>query len=228
MNNFFDRIRCINLDRRPERWATLNLEFRVLEKLQRFPAADGLANPPPAWWRELPGAWGNFCSHRAVLADFLASGANSLLVLEDDCQAEPNFVGEIDSFLSAVPANWDQLYFGGVVMGKTEPVNALVRRAFGVQLAHAYGIRRAFAEHLVKTFSTDQVPPTVAGCFVSHFMAAQHADRRWNIYTPERWLIRQKKGPSDVIGMMTRWKSQYFEGKFDHGQGCKIAPVAGT
>lgn len=62
MKHFFDRVVCINLDRRGDRWhrfqdnvASAGWPFVEIE---RFSAVDGHKVPSPGWWRAGGGAWG--------------------------------------------------------------------------------------------------------------------------------------------------------------------------
>ena len=62
MREFFDRVVCVNLDRRPERWARFQKNLgRVawpFKEVERFRAVDGAMVPPPVGWVSGGGAWG--------------------------------------------------------------------------------------------------------------------------------------------------------------------------
>ena len=113
------RALCINLDRRPERWEAFKRNCPI-RGVHRFPAIDGRAVRPPAWWRQGGGAWGCMLSHIRILEQALADGLDRcggrggvLLVLEDDALFPPDFAERAARFIRALPADWEQAYLGG-------------------------------------------------------------------------------------------------------------------
>jgi glycosyl transferase family 25 len=111
----FSAVRIINLRSRGDRRREITSEFARLgltidgSKIKFHDAARfEEADPFPS-----VGAKGCFHSHLALLEEAKAAGAESLLILEDDC----DFIGNIESaFLRAAKAlraaHWD-LFFGG-------------------------------------------------------------------------------------------------------------------
>ncbi|MFN3745697.1 MAG: glycosyltransferase family 25 protein [Hyphomicrobiaceae bacterium] len=84
------RCLCINLDRSPDRWASIQKQAAVLGlRIDRLPAVDGgsLANPPD--FPVSAGAIGCFLSHRACWEDIGRGAADPVLVLEDDALLSP-------------------------------------------------------------------------------------------------------------------------------------------
>lgn len=111
-----DRCVCINLDRRPERWEAFLGRFPVdwpWTRPERWSAIDGKACDIPQWHLGPAGAWGCLRSHLAVWRWQVANGFESVLVLEDDAVFSRNAVETIRETMSLLPADWDQVYFGG-------------------------------------------------------------------------------------------------------------------
>ena len=116
----------INLDRSPERLATMSARLAGLGwAFERMPAVDGRAidwrhHPDVdergferAQGRRLqPGDVGCYLSHLAALRRFLDSPARHLLVLEDDADPEPDCSAVIQALL-AMPERWDVVKLSG-------------------------------------------------------------------------------------------------------------------
>lgn len=120
MNNpfdFFEKIYCINLDHRTDRWEKCNKKFKELgisEKVQRF-SAFNFQHPDPKY-KKLLGQAGCTLSHFSVLKNSIDNNISNYLVLEDDFEIELSkeelFI-KLNNSLKELPENWDLLYLGG-------------------------------------------------------------------------------------------------------------------
>lgn len=126
INNFFDKIICINLDKRTDRlkesqkqWASNGL------KVERMSAVDG----NPMKWKHVTerdaginaikkhswdGAAGCMASHVNIWKRAKREGWKNVLIIEDDCDFIENLQVHFAKKINQVPHNWDMLYFGGV------------------------------------------------------------------------------------------------------------------
>ena len=203
----FDRVVCVNLDRRPERWARFqkNLE-RVswpFKEVERFRAVDGAMVPPPAGWVSGGGAWGCMQSHRRILEDAILDNLTTVLVLEDDAYFPPEFAEEVAEFLAKVPDDWDCLMLGGqhIHIDKKPPipVGPGVLRCLNCQRTHAYAIKRNAMLDLYQKWHS-WTPKTSGHCdhIMGPFMASKKtyapADRRGR----PRMLVGQDHNQSDI------------------------------
>jgi glycosyl transferase family 25 len=114
MNNFFDRIFCVNLDSRPDRWKSAVEEFEKHSlQVERIPGIDGskmnLDFPPEI----KEGAVGCALSQFFAIKYAKQLGLNNFLLLEDDIQFEDNINNIFDEYVKEVPEDWDMLYLGG-------------------------------------------------------------------------------------------------------------------
>jgi len=138
----FERVFCINLDRRPDRWKFMQSQFAHLRMpVQRWSAVDGnnlnvqnLANVGLVAKAALPryflpaqqklfgtdltdGAIGCALSHMQIWKEIIECGRgeqSTFLVLEDDCQFLPDFSEEVlAQRLDHVPNDWELIYIGG-------------------------------------------------------------------------------------------------------------------
>lgn len=102
-----DRIVCINLDQRADRWQCVQLQLAHASwpfgSVERFSAIDGQKVPPPMWWRAGAGAWGCYQSHVAEMRRAIQDDVKSLLILEDDAVLSESFASHAQAFLAAVP-----------------------------------------------------------------------------------------------------------------------------
>lgn len=115
VNDYFDKVVVINLDRRPDRMERLGAQLDELGiQYERFSAVDGRAldiNPIIA----------GTMSHVAVWKKYRGK---KVLVLEDDALFCENFNEKFAEYILKLPDNWDIFYLGVCLpkhTGKLEP-----------------------------------------------------------------------------------------------------------
>ena len=113
LSNYFDKIYCINLDRRKDRWDETIKEFEkwgIYEKIERYPAIDGslLENN----YKINNGELGILMTHFNLINESKKNNLKNILIIEDDIEFT-NGIKNIDKFMSLIPTNWDMIYFGG-------------------------------------------------------------------------------------------------------------------
>ena len=117
INDYFDRVVVINLDRRTDRMAILDPRLKELGiEYERFSAIDAKAEG-------ISGQDANRFSNLAILETV---GTDKVLILEDDANFLPGFQEKFDIYIEHLPEDWDILYLGALLArttGKTIPVN---------------------------------------------------------------------------------------------------------
>ncbi len=201
---FFDRVYCINLDRRPDRWQ------RFLDgvpsdwpfaKVERVAAIDGNQVPAPDWWRPTAGAWGCYRTHHRLIEQALNEGLESILILEDDALFGSKFAGDVKRFLGRVPDDWGMLYFGGqhLKADRVPPrsINEEVCVPHNVNRTHAYALRGSTMEAVYRHLSSDRWQQ---GHHVDHHLGRflERHDERFPVYCPRHWLVGQAGGESNI------------------------------
>lgn len=115
--NFFDKIFCINLDDRKDRWnecCEIFDKYEMTHKVERFSALKFVHQDPRLI--KAMGQVGCSMSHFEVINRAKQENLNNFLVLEDDfCfEFEPKELhAKLNSSLLDLPNNWDMFYLGG-------------------------------------------------------------------------------------------------------------------
>lgn len=204
IETLFDRIVCINLDRRPDRWSSFQEHIASIDwpftEAERFSATDGAKVNPPAWFKAGGGAWGCLQSHIRILEQSLQDGIQSLLILEDDAVFAESFHSDVLKFFNTVPSDWDGVMLGGQHLKQPEFVSDGVVRIRNGNRTHAHALRGRFIEavyqHLTDWPSHSQRPKQ----HVDHRMGVMHESGKFNVYAPNPWLVSQAAGFSNING----------------------------
>jgi hypothetical protein len=214
LDQHFDRIVVISLPDAGERAERALRELR--EKLLSstavvFKAIDGKLCPPSDWWPSGPGAWGCMQSHYAAVQSALMDGVERLLVIEDDCIWQNEAAPLVADFMSQVPADWGQIYFGGQHRNSRRPEwlsgKPAVLKARSVHRTHAYAISRAamskFLQHVV--YAPDYIEAARDSKrphkrHVDHQLEVAHQRGDWPVYCPSFWLAGQGENHSSING----------------------------
>lgn len=145
----FDKIYCINLDRRPDRWEQGKSEIdKHGLNVERFSAVDGNQNNIKTENGATNGDVGCTLSHYNVVMDAKVNELEKILVLEDDVIFTDNLNELFDKYIKFVPENWDMLYFGGNHVGGIVQINEHVAKVRHTYTTHAYGIRNTVFDHV--------------------------------------------------------------------------------
>jgi len=134
LNNYFDGIFCINLERRSDKWDIMQKRFnRNNIKVTRIGAFDGdwnivknewqniynhlndkfksqMTNPSAYGLLENQYAYGTLCSHISVITFAKQHGLKKILVFEDDVVFHKHFNEQLTNILKL--KNWKLLYLG--------------------------------------------------------------------------------------------------------------------
>ena len=206
----FDRIIVISLRRRPDRLAAFR--DRIAEawpagaaRLTVFEAVDAHRCPPPEWWRGPAGAWGCYRSHQRIIEEALADELDRVIVFEDDATFAEGFEILLAGTMSALPADWGQLYLGGQHLRPAEAVNDVLVRGVNVNRTHAYAARGG--ERMRELYRHLHAGDHWRGKHhIDHHYGRLHS-QRWPAYAPREWMCGQADGKSDISGRQDpeRW-----------------------
>lgn len=142
LNHYFDKIYCINLDRRKDRWEESLKEFEkwgLFNYIERYSAIDGSKIKNEDKNNILKdGEIGILLTHFEIIKEAKEKKYNNILIIEDDIEFSEKFK-DFKSYYEVTPKNWDMIYFGGnhnVHMGKK--INMINDKI--IKLDETYGI----------------------------------------------------------------------------------------
>jgi hypothetical protein len=200
----FERVYCINLDRRPDRWRRfaegVPADWPFAAPI-RVPAIDGKLVKHPDYWTPGGGAWGCYRSHLRLIEQCLNENVRSVLLLEDDALFPPDFTPRATAWLRGVPADWQMLYLGGQhLFAKSHPPRRLgpdLFQPYNVNRTHAFALQgdmvRIVYHHLLRTDWHRRN-------HIDHHLGRLHQQRKHRIYCPGQWLVGQAEGLSNISG----------------------------
>jgi hypothetical protein len=168
LEKYFDKIYCINLDRRTDRWEHfLNQSKNFgLNDFERISAIDGGKLNPSDFSSPLnQGELGLLLTTIKIFKDSIQNKYEKILILEDDCVFE-NELNKIDLFFRSLPSDWDMIYFGGnhnVHGGYPEPIviNDYVKKVSYTYSSHMIGFNIKIYEKIMSLLKTNQFPVDV-------------------------------------------------------------------
>jgi GR25 family glycosyltransferase involved in LPS biosynthesis len=201
LNTFFDKIYCINLDKRRDRWAQASSEFKKYNLVvERISAIDGsrinmsgikmnvLKNIARA------GAVGCSLSHINVIKRAKEKGYSKILILEDDVVFEENFIERFTNEIKHLPENWDMFYLSGNNLKSDclTRVNNFFYKTTFTFTTHSYAISSAIFDEIIKGASKLEEP-------IDEFYR-KHIQQNYNCYIIRPHLSYQRPGFSDIMG----------------------------
>src|SRR5882724_736724 len=134
---------CINLARRPDRWAKAQAQFQQHQiEVARWNAVDGAMIQTPPDWRYSPGAYGCTVSHLQAVREARERKDESLLIFEDDVELHPALRSLFPGFIAQIPGDWDAIYFGGIHRVQPAAAGANIVRLVQTNSTYAYALRR--------------------------------------------------------------------------------------
>ncbi len=138
---------CLNLDRRPERWAMATDEFQQAGlTVDRWPAVDGnrvRRTYGYAW----PTRYAVNLTKRLIVRSAMFRKAEAVFLFEDDVLLHPEWRQRLKSL--RLPLNWGMFFLGCQHVARPEPVAPGLVRTFAAVDNHAVGIRREWYERVI-------------------------------------------------------------------------------
>jgi GR25 family glycosyltransferase involved in LPS biosynthesis len=143
VNDYFDKVVVINLDRRIDRMAKLAPQLEALGiTYERHSAVDGFA-------RNISPIIAGTMSHVEVMKKY---SGQKVLILEDDALFVDDFNEKFTEVIQDLPKDWDVLYLGALVPKETGEVtqvsNHWWRQVFTTG-THAYCIRPEMMDYFI-------------------------------------------------------------------------------
>lgn len=211
INDYFDKVVCINLDRRPDRLQESQQQWTKHGlSVERISATDG---NPMNWKHErersvdLPnvqptafaGVAGCIASHTNIWRKAKQECWKNVLIIEDDCDLVNDLQNVFEEKIKEVPEDWDLLYFGGVHEtrgGKFTPetISNNVVKCARMITTTCYAIsERVYDLALDKVFETEPYFHTAIDGYLGAYIQAE-----CNAYAFHPPLAWQRSSFSDI------------------------------
>jgi GR25 family glycosyltransferase involved in LPS biosynthesis len=202
LNEYYDKIFCINLDRRPDRWEECVEIFKNKGlDVERFSACDGQLIDT-GYGKVYNGELGGTISHTRLIKKIIDDEYNRVLILEDDVEFASDFLKISHSILKELPENWDILFYGGNHTGGFKKISDNLIRVYRTYALHCYAVNKPSAkiiyDNMIRfighTLSCNrQLTPSVAA---DYYMAKLHT--MLNVYSVYPNITWQRESFSDL------------------------------
>lgn len=193
--SWFDNVFVINLDRRPDRWASVSKELSGsgICTYRRVSAVDGSVLPvlnvksadSTAVSR---GDWGCTSSHRSVVATAVSEKLSRYVVFEDDVSLQFS-IDCLEAYLEQIPNDWALIYLGCTHQTPPEHVVGPIYKPTTAYTTHAMVVRDVIYKRLLDLWAA---PEKVD-------VALATLQREFSFYCFKPQLAIQKDGHSDIL-----------------------------
>lgn len=161
--NYFDKIFCINLDSRPDRWELAQSEFDKIGILDRVERVSALTteempyDPRPVKNKNASDLLGQFAcasSHNKCTKIAMQYNAKNYFVFEDDFYFKNYDKNYLNTCINELPSDWRlfSLGYNNWSQKSIESYSVNLNKMYGFGLAHAYAVNEGIFEHLNNEF----------------------------------------------------------------------------
>lgn len=174
LNTYFDKIYCLNLDRRTDRWSECCDIFQKMDlKVERFSACDGQLIDT-GYGKVYNGELGGTISHARLIRKIQKENLDKVLILEDDIEFCEDFETKFKLAINDLPDDWDIFFFGGNHTGGYQIITKNIGRVFRTLALHSYAVRGKALPYIYQNMiqfvghtlcNNEQLQPSVAADF---------------------------------------------------------------
>jgi GR25 family glycosyltransferase involved in LPS biosynthesis len=218
----FDKIYCINLPFRKDRWQNCLLQFEkynISNNLQKF---DGIIYNNPLFNKKQNAHLGCWFSHYTILKHAKAMNYDKILILEDDFvfNVEPKKLNDkLTCCVNELPQNWDLFYLGAYFV-KGYDYEAKINYSENLYKANTafcthsicyskFGIQKII-QSMEKTFLSLKDMPSIyesiGWFYVKEFLYEN------NCFASKEFLCGQEKGFSDIENCIVDYNDYFLKG----------------
>jgi GR25 family glycosyltransferase involved in LPS biosynthesis len=190
INTVFDKIYCINLDSRTDRWErSYNLFKQLGINVTRYSANPGTGYSHNKFINK--GEHGCLLSHMEVMQEAESNNLGNILILEDDIEFVRGFTGKFEELWDNTPTDWDLLYLGANNQGTLNEKAPNIYRADKLLTTSSYAVNSTTRKLLISEIRRMDVP-------VDNIFTRVQA--RVNCYLYKPYITYQREGFSDIRG----------------------------
>jgi GR25 family glycosyltransferase involved in LPS biosynthesis len=164
INKSFEKVYCVNLDRRIDRWERCKYVFRENQiDVERISGIEGETIHLDTPNHLKPGELGCMFSHLGIIQNAKENNIESVLIFEDDVEFAEDFNNLFYEYMKQVPKDWQLLYLGGNhslcnIHMRTHDIPPVqisenvykINRAFS---CHAYAVRKDMYDIIIEKAS---------------------------------------------------------------------------
>lgn len=214
--DFFEKIYCINLDRRPEKWEQCKKHFKELNienRVERFSGIDyqNIEAVSPFY----KGKYGCTHSHLELIRQAKQLGLKNILVFEDDVNPHlpPNEIHDLlRKSISELPEDWEIFYLSANPLHHPDSLHNYSKHLCMVKLAfttHAIAINDTAYDHILNNVKTEEdIFNIVHDSVMKHINIDGYYMHvilpRCKSYLPRRLLFTQRDGTSDCDNRLAK------------------------
>lgn len=198
LNDFFDKIYCINLDERNDRWEESKKEFKKMN-ISNVKRISAIKNEK--------GHLGCRDSHIEVIKDAKKNNYDKILIFEDDF----TFINQDDGLISSIlkqlsKQEWDLFYFGATVHlydGKLKPVDTNLVLTNFAYTTHSYAVNSKSFDFIIDNAKNNEI---IDVFYNDHIVSNSKS------YISNPMICLQRESYSDVEKRMSNynWMVDYF------------------
>lgn len=195
LNDYFEKVFCINLQRRMDRRSEMEAEFEKHGiEVEFIKAIDGSLMSVPEKMSEdgtmiSPGYWGCLLSHLRVVKEAKARGYKNYAIFEDDSDFHPDFQKRFSKLITRIPDDWDMIYFGGNNMEKPKMIADNVARISKTYTTHAFAAKETIYDYMIEAWDKIEKLDITLSKLHKHF----------NCYIFQPHLVMQRASHSDIL-----------------------------
>lgn len=160
LEKYFDKIYCINLDKRIDRWSHFveQCDKFGIKNVERISAVDGSEIDMSLYPQKfLRGEVGLLLTSIKIFQDAISNEYEKILLLEDDCLFNQNLIN-LDEYFKELPEDWVMLYFGAnhnTHGGWPEPekINEKILKLSHSFSAHMVGFKKVILNEILNNLS---------------------------------------------------------------------------
>lgn len=153
INDYFDKIYCINLDRATDRWSNCKKQFNLYNiNVNRFSAIESENGKNGL----LKGEIGCMKSHYEIIKKASEENLKNVFILEDDAVLVDNFNEVFDKMINQVPDDWDFIYLGGNHVGGLDKISDNIYKMKFTYTTHAIGIKNTMFNSIIETLKKEE------------------------------------------------------------------------
>jgi glycosyl transferase family 25 len=157
LNEYFDKIYYLNLERRPDR----NKE--CIDELNKYGIIAERFNAIDAKEKNLVPWMGCLLSNLEIIKEAKSKGFKNILILEDDVVFNDNFEVELKEYIIQIPKNWDMLYLSGNHNEHSgynvDKISKNIIKCYLTYSTHSFAINESMYDIIIEYLSNNQIKP---------------------------------------------------------------------